>query len=189
MTKRPDTLETVLLAIELLRRIPRGRKVTASELHQQLQGAGIERDLRTVQRQLEMLSAHFDIERDERSKPYGYRWTEKARALAVPNLTPQKSLLLLLAEAHLKNLLPARVMKSLQEFFRQARRNLGSKEDARLEREWPEKVCVVATSQPFPCCHPESLRAYSKPSAMRFTTTASFIWITSMPAASAARSM
>ena len=36
MPKRPDALETTLLAIELLRRIPRGRKITTGELHQQL---------------------------------------------------------------------------------------------------------------------------------------------------------
>ena len=70
MAKRSDTLETVLLAVELMRRIPRGRKVTASELHQQLKDAGIERELRTIQRQLEMLSEHFEIERDDRSKPF-----------------------------------------------------------------------------------------------------------------------
>jgi hypothetical protein len=91
MAKRPDTLETTVLAIELLRRIPRGRKITASELCDQLKDAGIERELRTIQRQLEMLSEHFDIERDERSKPYGYRWLEKANGLAVPNLTTQES--------------------------------------------------------------------------------------------------
>ncbi|WP_043699430.1 helix-turn-helix transcriptional regulator [Tepidimonas taiwanensis] len=149
MAKRSDTLETVLLAIELLRRIPRGRKVTASELHQQLKDAGIDRDLRTIQRQLEMLSEHFEIERDDRGKPYGYRWREQAKALAVPNLTPQESLLFLLAEQHLKNLLPAHLMKSLEGFFQQARRNLGPQSNARLEREWPNKVRVVATSQPL----------------------------------------
>ena len=149
MAKRPDTLETVLLAIELLRRIPRGRKVTASELHDQLKDAGIDRELRTIQRQLEMLSEHFEIERDDRSKPYGYRWLEQAKALAVPNLTPQESLLLQLAEEHLKNLLPARLMKSMEGFFSQAKRNLGPDSSARLEREWPGKVRVVATSQPL----------------------------------------
>ena len=56
MAKRSDTLETVLLAVELLRRIPRGRKITASDLHQQLKDAGLDRDLRTIQRQREMLS-------------------------------------------------------------------------------------------------------------------------------------
>lgn len=149
MAKRSDTLETVLLAVELLRRIPRGHKVTASELHRQLKDAGIERDLRTIQRQLEMLSEHFEIERDDRSKPYGYRWLEYARPLAVPNLTPQESLLLLLAEEHLKNLLPTRIMKAMEGFFVQARRNLGPNSNAKLEKEWPKKVRVVATSQPL----------------------------------------
>ena len=149
MAKRSDTLETVKLAVELLRRIPRGRKVTASELHEQLQHAGIERELRTIQRQLEMLSEHFAIERDDSSKPYGYRWLEQAKALAVPNLTPQESVLLQLAEEHLKNLLPPRLMKSMDAFFSQARRNLGPESSARLEREWPGKVRVVATSQPL----------------------------------------
>lgn len=149
MAKRSDTLETVLLAVELLRRIPRSRKVTASELHRQLKDAGIDRDLRTIQRQLEMLSEHFEIERDDRSKPYGYRWLEQAKALAVPNLTPQESLLLKLAQEHLKNLLPARLMQSMEGFFSQARRNLGPESSARLEREWPGKVRVVATSQPL----------------------------------------
>ncbi|GAB1384202.1 hypothetical protein MASR1M50_25230 [Burkholderiales bacterium] len=149
MAKRPDTLETVLLAVELLRRIPRSRKVTARELHDQLRDAGIDRDLRTIQRQLEMLSEHFEIERDDRSRPYGYRWLEQAKALAVPNLTPQESLLLLLAQEHLKHLLPARLMKFMGGFFNQARRNLGPDSTARLEREWPDKVRVVATSQPL----------------------------------------
>jgi predicted DNA-binding transcriptional regulator YafY len=105
--------------------------------------------LRTIQRQLDMLSEHFDIERDDRGKPYGYRWLEHAKALTVPNLTPQESLLLGLAEEHLKHLLPARLMKSMDGFFSQARRNLGPESTARLEKQWPGKVRVVATSQPL----------------------------------------
>lgn len=84
MAKRSDTLETVLLAVELLRRIPRGRKVTASELHRQLKDAGIDRDLRTIQRQLEMLSEHFEIERDDRSKPYGIVGWSKPKGWRCP---------------------------------------------------------------------------------------------------------
>ena len=169
MAKRPETLDTALLMVELLRRIPRGRKVTTGELHQQLKSAGFDRDLRTIQRQLEILSEHFDIERDERSKPYGYRWLERAQGLAVPRLTPQESLLLLLAQEHLKNLLPARLMQSMDGFFTQARRNLGDSQGqgadpARLEREWPRKVRVVATSQPLlpPKIEPGVLEAVSE---------------------------
>ena len=169
MPQRPDTLETVLLAVELLRRIPRGRKITAGELHRQLKDAGIERSERTIQRQLEMLSSHFEIERDERSKPYGYRWLERAQGLAVPHLTPQESLLLQLAQEYLKNLLPARLMQSMDGFFTQARRNLADSQGpgadpARLEREWPRKVRVVATSQPLlpPKIEPGVLEAVSE---------------------------
>ncbi|MEW6563594.1 MAG: WYL domain-containing protein [Pseudomonadota bacterium] len=149
MSKRPDTKETVLLALELMRRIPRGRYVTARELYEQLADSEVGRDLRTIQRQLEMLSSHFDIERDERSKPYGYRWKEKSRGMALPTLTEQESLLLTLAEQHLRSLLPASLLKSMEGFFDQARSNLAPYSNAQREREWLKKVRVVSTTQPL----------------------------------------
>ena len=149
MPKRPDTQESLRIALELMRRIPRKHKVTAAELCSQLQSAGIDRDLRTIQRMLDMLSQHFDIERDDQSKPYGYRWRESARALAVPHLTAQESLLLGLAEDHLRNLLPPRLMRGMESFFAQARRNLGPGSNATLERQWRDKVRVAATTQPL----------------------------------------
>lgn len=149
MPKRPDTLETALLTVELLRRIPRNRKITAAELHEQLRGAGHQRDLRTIQRQLEMLSEHFEIERDDRSKPYGYRWKERAYGLSLPMLSEQESLMLALAEQHLRNLLPKSLMKSMEGFFQQARSNLGPQSNAKHEREWLSKVRVVDTTQPL----------------------------------------
>jgi len=149
MTKRPDTKETVLLALELMRRIPRGRKASAKELHEQLVDTDVGRDLRTIQRQLEMLSEHFDIERDDRSKPYGYRWKEKARGMALPTLSEQESLLLTLAEQQLKSLLPPSLLKSMEGFFVQARTNLAPYSNAKREREWLSKVRVVSTTQPL----------------------------------------
>ena len=149
MPKRPDNLETVRLAIELLRRIPRHQKVSAPELRAQLAGVGIARDLRTIQRQLEMLTEHYDIERDDRSKPYGYRWKENAQGLSLPLMSQQEALLLALAEQQLRNLLPAGLVKSMETCFAQARRNLGPDRNGRLEREWLSKVRVVSTSQPL----------------------------------------
>lgn len=149
MSKRPDTLETALLALELLRRIPRSRKVSAPELHRQLVEMGVERDVRTIQRQLDMLSKHFEIERDDRNKPFGYRWKERAKGMSVPSLSEQESLLLTLAEQHLRSLLPASLMKSMEPFFIQARTNLGPQANARREREWLSKVRVVSTTQPL----------------------------------------
>jgi len=149
MRRRPGTIETLQLTLELLQRIPRNRKVSAVELHRQLMSAGKARDLRTIQRQLEMLSRNFDIERDDRSKPYGYRWKERAVPFSVPSLTPQQSLLLTLAEQHLRNLLPISLVKSMEPFFSQARSDLGPTSSAKREREWLSKVRVVANTQPL----------------------------------------
>ena len=149
MAKRPDSLETLQLSHELLRRIPKGRTITAPELHQQLMEAGYEREMRTIQRQLETLSEFYDIERDDSSKPYRYRWKENAKGLSLPGLGAQESLLLTLAEQQLRNLLPAKLMNSMQGFFRQARGQLDENGRSQPEREWLDKVRVVSTSQPL----------------------------------------
>ncbi|MDP2817872.1 MAG: WYL domain-containing protein [Polaromonas sp.] len=149
MPKRPGSLETLQLSHELLRRIPKGRTITAPELHHQLREAGYEREMRTIQRQLETLTAFYDIERDDSSKPYRYRWKESARGLSLPGLSAQESLLLTLAEQQLRNLLPAKLMNSMQGFFRQARGQLDEKGTTQREREWLDKVRVVSTSQPL----------------------------------------
>lgn len=149
MPKRPDTVKTTLLALELLRRIPRNRRITAAELHEQLQQAGLHRDLRTIQRQLDTLSEHFDIERDDRCKPYGYRWKERSGGLSIPVLSEQESLLLLLAEQHLHHLLPSGVMKSMDSFFQQARGKLGPAGPGNAAQQWLRKVRVVSATQPL----------------------------------------
>ena len=149
MAKRPDSLETLQLSHELLRRIPKGRTITAPELHQQLMEAGYEREMRTIQRQLETLSEFYDIERDDSSKPYRYRWKENAKGLSLPGLSAQESLLLTLAEQQLRSLLPAKLMNSMQGFFRQARGQLDENGKSQPEREWLDKVRVVSTSQPL----------------------------------------
>jgi predicted DNA-binding transcriptional regulator YafY len=152
MPRKPENLETLHISLELLKRIPRQRKVSASELHAQLQAAGFVRDLRSIQRQLESLCQHFDIECDNSSRPYGYRWRDAASGLSLPGLTEQESLLLCLAEQNLRHQLPTSVMKSLQGFFEQARRNLSpvhADVPAARAREWLSKVRAVSATLPM----------------------------------------
>lgn len=149
MPRRPDSLETLQLSHELLRRIPKGRTITASELHQQLAEAGFERDMRTIQRQLETLAEYYELDRDESTKPYRYSWKPYAKGLSVPSLSPQESLLLILAEKNLSALLPTKLMKSMEGFFDQAHSQMEGKSAAMRDREWLEKVRVVSTSQPL----------------------------------------
>lgn len=150
MPKRPDPMETLRLSIELLQRIPKGaRTVTAAELRQQLAQAGYDRNMRTIQRLLETMSEFYDIERDDSTKPYRYRWKERAKGLSLPGLSAHESLLLMLAEQQLSGLLPARLMKSMEGFFAQARSNLWAPTGSEQDRAWLDKVRVVSTSQPL----------------------------------------
>ena len=149
MAKRSRNEETWLLVLELLRRIPRNRKVSASELYRQLKELGLDRDKRTIERYLKTLSETFEIERDDRSRPYGYRWKENARGISMPIMSEQESLLLSLAEEYLRNLLPAKLMKSMEGFFAQAKYNLGPHSNLKQSREWLSKVRIVSTTQPL----------------------------------------
>lgn len=149
MPKRANSVDTTFFSLELLRRIPRNQRITAHELHQQLMDAGIERNVRTIQRQLERLSQHFDLECDDRCRPYGWRWRVGSRGLSLAQLSPAESLLMQMAQAHLKHLLPAPLMASFSPFFSQAGHTLSHSEQALREREWSQKVRVVAASQPL----------------------------------------
>lgn len=159
-SNNPDTLQ---FSLQLLKRIPRGRKITASQLQSQLADAGFERDLRTIQRQLETLSEQFDIERDTRSKPYGYSWKTVSAGFSLPGLNEHESVLLTLAQQHLHNLLPAHLMKSMDAFFQQARLTL-SNDASSSARNWQQKVRVISTSQRLlpPKTHPQVLEAVSQ---------------------------
>ena len=149
MPKRADQLETLRLALELLKRIPKVRTITATELRMQLEDAGFEREPRTIQRLLETLSEYFDIDRDDSTKPYLYTWKDNAEGLSLPGLSTQESLLLTLAEQQLRNLMPVKLMNSMEGFFKQARGTLDAKASAQRARQWLDKVRVVSTSQPL----------------------------------------
>lgn len=149
MKSSRDSMETVHLTIEMLRRIPRDSKITAPELQRQLAAAGYERDLRSIQRHLRQITLHFDVDCDERSRPYGYRWRAKARGLSLPGMSQHESLLLALAEQQLRHLLPQRLVKSMEAYFTQARSNLQNAGKATLEKQWLKKVRVVSVSQPL----------------------------------------
>jgi len=153
MATRSDTMETVRLSIAILERIPRNRKVTVRQLHGQLRDAGFERSQRTIKRHADMLASHFDIECDDRSKPYGYRWRREARGLSLAAFGAQEALLLSLARRQLRFLLPSGLEAGLEPFFDQAERSLdplaiGSPEGASA-RQWLDKIRVVSEGQPL----------------------------------------
>ena len=164
MATRPNDIESVKVAIELLTLIRRDHPVTAEQLHEHLRNQGIERDVRTVQRQLKALTKHFQIDCDMRSKPYGYQWRKNAPVLSVPGLSLQQSIMFELVSGHLKNLMPASLARSLESYFDQARRNLREPGSRKLERQWLDKVRVVPDTQPLlaPAVAPSILDAVTE---------------------------
>jgi predicted DNA-binding transcriptional regulator YafY len=141
--------------IEILKRIPRHHKVSATELFEQMQNAGLDVTRRSFQRYMADICAHHDIEEDRSSRPHGYRWLPNAVVLSLPGLNAQEALLLLLAEQHLSPLLPASLKSSMAPFFEQAKRLLSNAHIAerpgdkkRQAREWLDKVRVITTTLP-----------------------------------------
>ena len=149
MSSRTNTMDAVELYIEILQRIPRTHKITTKQLHEQLKEAGYTREKRTIERHLVHLCEKFAIERDESSRPYGYRWVKGSQGISLSRLSEQESLLLLFAEQQLANLLPASLMKSMESFFAQAQYNLGTHDSQERNKEWLTKVRVVSETQPL----------------------------------------
>ena len=147
--KKQDLVETIIYGFELLRSIPRTGVTSASQVKEHLENAGYQKSLRSVQRQMDTLSKHFNIERNETSKPYGYRWSADSKGLSIPMLTEQESVMLALAEQYLRNLLPKQTIKTMEGYFNQARYNLIYNDKNRKASEWLSKVRVVNTTQPL----------------------------------------
>ncbi|NMU25402.1 WYL domain-containing protein, partial [Vibrio parahaemolyticus] len=77
---------------------------------------GIERDIRTLQRIMETLSEQFNLDRNDKSKPYGYKLTQVNAVLSLPTLSAQESLLFHLAREYLAGLLPSRMFAAMDGF-------------------------------------------------------------------------
>lgn len=99
---KASTTEQLSLVFELYRRIPQGRKVTAKQLQAELADAGMYRGIRSVQRNLDVIVDYFDVDKDTRSKPFGY-----SRGMySQPTLGARELVLLQLAKAILSQKLP-----------------------------------------------------------------------------------
>ena len=130
----PSNLTALQIQLELLRLIPKTRFITAEEILQKLADIGVQRDIRSIQRQLESLSQQFEIERDMRD---------------IPILNEPQSLVLMLAKQYLNGILPSSIMSSMEAFFQQAEYNLVYDSHKKSGAEWLNKVAIAPTSQPL----------------------------------------
>jgi predicted DNA-binding transcriptional regulator YafY len=142
--------ETVLRYIRMLQLVPQGpRRIDAASIQSALDSEGIEIHRRSVQRDLELLSASFPgLECDRNSRPFGWSWHREAPLLELPSMNVSTAVTLELVRAYMAPALPRSTLKTLQKYFDRARETLLQSTSSRLAR-WPKKVRVVPRGQPL----------------------------------------
>lgn len=140
-----DTLARQWLMLNVLPRAP--QRITAGEVVQRLAHEAHPVSKRSVERDLQALSAVFPIECDERSRPFGWSWQRDAPSFNVPGMSSLQAVVLLTAHTLLQGLLPANQLVELQPLFQQARRTLTAVTGLDGQTTWPDKVAVAPTSQ------------------------------------------
>ena len=140
-----DTLARQWLMLNALPRAP--QRTTAAELVLRLAHEGHPVSKRSVERDLQTLSALFPIESDERSRPFGWSWQRDAPSFNLPGMSSLQAVVLLTAQTHLQGLLPANQLAELLPLFHQARRTLTATPAVEGQVLWPDKVAIAPTSQ------------------------------------------
>lgn len=96
MPRKSSTLDEAVMLIQILTRIPKGRLITAQQLKQELDAAGIPIRIRTLQRYLKTMASTdvFGIDCDMRSRPYGYKQSTAGGTLLSQQMSVHECLLL-----------------------------------------------------------------------------------------------
>jgi predicted DNA-binding transcriptional regulator YafY len=131
---------------EMLKKIPaRAPGITANELTSWLKDQGFAVSKRTVERDLNELSALFGIMRNDVSIPYGWHWMPgKQYEFSSVELTDAVSLKI--AEDILRKLLPSKMLLALEAKFEQARDKLNALKDEHPYANWSDKVRYLPTT-------------------------------------------
>lgn len=153
MPRKSSTLDEAVMLIQILTRIPKGRLITAQQLKQELDAAGIPIRIRTLQRYLKTMASTdvFGIDCDMRSRPYGYKQSTAGGTLLSQQMSVHECLLLRLAQEHMRFMIPTTLSKSLSPLFDMASQKFNETLSAapRNEKAWLKKIAVVGSSLPM----------------------------------------
>jgi predicted DNA-binding transcriptional regulator YafY len=134
---------------ELLKLLPsHGPGVESKVLTQQLADAGFQVSKRTVERDLQELSAIFPIQCNDKSIPYGWHWLAGA-GLHFSALSVTEALSLALVESQVRQLLPAPLLSSLNPLFAQANQKLNALKQSVASTGFPDKFVSVTPAMPL----------------------------------------
>lgn len=125
MATKPYLRDHVSLLFELYNRIPQTHSITAQELQQQHSSIGVERDIRTIQRNLDILVQHLNVAKDTRDRPYGYR----REASMLNSFGARETILLAFAEQWLANSFPVEYRAIIHSLFSDVLQQKSQKHD------------------------------------------------------------
>ena len=133
---------TAVRYLTMLRMVPRFPKaITTSELAGRLDDYGFKVTMRSIQRDLEKLSADFPLLVDEDSRPYRWSFDRNATMDIIPALDLPAALTFELARAYLSPMLPPRALSHLKPHFDEAHRTLLREKNPLGQ--WPNRVRVI----------------------------------------------
>ncbi|SET75185.1 Predicted DNA-binding transcriptional regulator YafY, contains an HTH and WYL domains [Marinobacter segnicrescens] len=133
---------TAVRYLTMLRMVPRYPKsITTPELASRLEGRGFSVTMRSIQRDLEKLSADFPLLVDEDSRPYRWSFDRDATMDIIPALDLPAALTFELARAYLSPMLPPRALSHLKPHFDEAHRTLLREKNPLGQ--WPNRVRVI----------------------------------------------
>lgn len=135
-------MDSLLRYFDMLRLIPKApRTISTPELLYKLNDAGYIVDLRTVQRDLSMLSSShlFPISSTENTKPLCWFWPEGFNRVQMPMMSSDEALTLKLVETFLEPLLPPAIRSHMAEYFQLADNTLKASPLAC----WIDKVRII----------------------------------------------
>jgi predicted DNA-binding transcriptional regulator YafY len=135
--------DTLMRHLALLRMIPRHpTKRATTTLHEKLAEEGFTLTPRSLQRDLEKLSAWFPLTCDNSEKPY--RWSYVANyASDLPAMDTVEALVLVMAEQGLTDKLPPSALSHIRHRFERARKHLDSLQANGLSH-WNKRVSSIA---------------------------------------------
>ena len=134
--------DTTLRQLKLLEFLPRQpRKSSPQQLRESLSDIGFDVSIRTIQRDLKILSAILPLISDERDKPYGWSWHKDADGLN-PAMDPIEALTFSLAEEYLEPIMPGKSFKRMKIFFDRANSVLKEIDKSSIRR-WRDSVRVI----------------------------------------------
>ena len=135
--------DTAIRYISMLQLIPRyPRSISTASLQSALAEQGFDINVRSIQRDLEKLSAHFPLIADESLKPYAWSFESQAAAHIFPTLDMPAAVTFELSRAYLMPVLPPKVLSHLEPHFKEAQ--LVLKRNGSALSHWPEKIRVIA---------------------------------------------